>query len=180
MIKRIVQLGLIIVLLAAGTLSTVAAKPQPPPLEEIPIFPTRMNVVYKIRHNQVGVVQSGWGACTEGLVNEFIKASNFELELLAEDGSLYLVLTPDDFDELWSPIQSLGYTTEWCRGEQKTSFASWRVPLNDLPAGVYKLHFAGWIDHPLQDGGDYDGDGTPDVVRPEDYGGETVNTIIVK
>lgn len=179
MIKRIVQLGLIMVLLAAGTVSTSAAKPQPPPQEEIPIFPTTMNEEYTIGKNQVGVVQSQWTACTEGHVNLFLKSSNFELELIAEDGSPYLVLTPDDFDELWSPIKRLGYKSDWCLVGQNTSYANWHVPLNDLPVGVYTLHFAGWIDHPIQSGWDWDGDGTPDVARPEDYGGERVNTIIV-
>jgi hypothetical protein len=89
------------------------------------------------------------------------------------------VVTPEEINEFWTPIEPDDYLEGWCQGRQKASFSVWQFRLSDLPPGDYELHFKGWITHPVTDGVDYAGDGTPDVVPPEDYGGETVNYITV-
>jgi hypothetical protein len=174
MFRRIFQLGSIFLLLVSVTIPAAASE-----LVEVPIPPYTMGEHYTIGPGEVGVIEFGWLACTRGLVNVFVKASYFEFELIQSDESPYLVVTQDEIDDLWNPIEPAGFTHEWCRGGQKTSFSSWQVKLFDLPPGEYELHFMGGIKHSLTDGGDFDGDGTPDVFHPEDYGGNTINYITV-
>lgn len=172
--KRLFQLGLVFFLMLAMTIPAVASEPV-----EVRIIPHTMYEHYILGPDEVGVIKFGLLACTSGLVNVFIEASYFELELIQSDGSPYLVVTPEEIDDLWSPIERLNYTYEGCRGGQKSSYAFWQVRLSDLPPGDYELHFSGGISHPLTNGGDYDGDGTPDVIFPEEWGGETLNYITV-
>jgi hypothetical protein len=174
--RRVVTLSLVFVLLAAVAATAAAAPPQP---EEVPIYLNTENAKYKIRPGQVGVIQWTWYACTAGLVNGFMEASNFDLRLLQEDGSPYLVLTPEDVDELWGPIELFEDAEGYCRGRPDYAGAAWRYRLTSLPVGRYELHADIWIDHPLTDGTDWDGDGTPDVLTPEFFSGQTVNFIRV-
>ena len=64
-------------------------------------------------------------------------------------------------------------------GNTKPMRASWQYPLTELGPGEYELHSRIWTDHPLIDGGDYDGDGKPDLFTPEDLYRDTLNTISV-
>jgi hypothetical protein len=174
--RKVAALALTSLLLAVAASPTAAALAAP---DEVPIFPYTEYETYTVGPGQVGVIQFTWYACTGGLVNVFIKGSNFELELLEADGSSYLSVSPAEIDMLWSAIESIEDPEGYCRGGQEIHLATWRYPLTGLPAGEYELHSKGWIDHPMTDGTDYDGDGTPDVLRPEDVSGEAVNYIIV-
>ena len=170
MSKKTISLTLMTLLLAALTLSTATAQSE---VEEVRISPWLSGQEYVVGPGQVGVIRAGWAACTRGLVRVFINASNFELTLNGEP-----LLTPEQVDQLWGPIAPCETCPGPCRGKQEPVSASWRYVL-DLPPGEYELHSTIWIDHPLIDGGDYDGDGAPDVFRPEDLYYDTLNTIVV-
>lgn len=172
--KALVSLALVMLLVAGLVISTAAVASEP---EEVIIVPWRDGVTYEIGPGQLGVIQSGWGACTGGLVQSYIKASNYELAL---DG--VPLLTPEQVNELWGPMGPFVPAPPYedaCPGKAKPMRASWRYPLTGLGPGVYELHSLIWTDHPLIDGGDYDGDGRPDLFWPEDLYRDTLNTIIV-
>ena len=174
MSKAFVSLAMIMLLVAGLVISTAAAASEP---EEVIITPWRDGNVYTIGPGQIGVIRSGWGACTKGLVRAYIKASNYELALNGAP-----LLTPEQVDELWGPMEPLDPAPpdeNVCPGKTKPMRARWRYPLTDLVPGEYVLHTLIWVDHPLIDGGDYDGDGKPDLFIPHDLYYDTLNTIII-
>jgi hypothetical protein len=145
---------------------------------EIIITPWKKDQTYHIHPGQIGVIESGWGACTAGLVRVYIKVSNYELALNGET-----ILTPEQVDTLWGPIEhhepDPGYE-DVCNNKTAGFRASWRYALDGLQPGEYDLHSRIWIDHTLIDGGDYDGDGKPDLITPDSYYYDTHNTIVVE
>jgi hypothetical protein len=168
--KKSVPLALTLLLLVALTCSTAAAQAE---AKEV-LITVWSNGSHTVAPGQVAVVRAGWGACTPGLVNVFIKASNFELEL--NDAPF---LSPDQVDELWGSIEPCPTCAAVCLGNTEPKAASWRYVLTDLAPGEYVLHSRVWIDHKLTDGSDYDGDGTPDFFYPDTYYFDTENTIKV-
>lgn len=172
--KPVFSVMLILLLLAGLVIATGAAGDEP---EEVRIYPHQDGVTYTIHPNQVGVIRYGWGACSPGLVRVYISASSFELTL---DGQPFL--GPEDVDKLWGAIEI--YDTppqfaESCMGKGRPAFAFWQYVLDALEPGVYELGSRLWIDHPLVDGSDLDGDGKIDVITPDAFYEETVNTIII-
>ena len=173
--KALVAFVLTMLLLSGLVICSVAAGSEP---VEVIITPWRDGEVYIIGPGEVGVIRSGWGACTGGLVQAYIKASNYELAL--DD---VLLLTPEQVDELWGPPEPFVPDPPYedvCPGKTRPMRARWRHPLSGLAPGSYQLHSLIWTDHPLIDGGDYDGDGRPDLFQPEDLYYDTLNTIIVE
>lgn len=172
--KPFVSLVLVMLLVASLVIATAAAASEP---EEVIITPWMDGQEYTIGPGQLGVIRAGWGACSRGLVQAYINASNYELSL--NDTTL---LTPEQVDELWGPMGPFvpaPPNEDACPGNTKPMRASWQYPLTDLAPGTYTLHTLIWIDHPLIDGGDYDGDGKPDLFTPENLYYNTENTIIV-
>lgn len=176
MSEKAVQLILMTLLLAALTLQPAAAQSE---VEEVRIYPWMDGVTYVINPGQIGVIRHGWAACNRGLVQVYIKASNFDLTLVDADETPHLTLTPGQVDELWGPIEPWETCPYPCRGRQGPARAYWQSVLPDLAPGEYELRSTIWVDHPVTDGGDWDGDGVPDVLRPEDLYFDTVNTIII-
>jgi hypothetical protein len=172
---RVMLLTVTTLLLAVMGLSTSAAAPA---AQEVLIFPYTMHQTYVIGSGEVGVIQFDWVVCTRGLLRAFTRASNFELKLL-QDGLPIRVVTPEDIDDLWDPIQLFDLPGPGCRPGHKPAHTRWQYVLSGLPPGEYELRFRAWLDHPVTDGIDYDGDGAPDVIHPEDFGGQTVNYIEV-
>ena len=167
----------LVLLLLAGLV--VAASAAGDENEEIIIIPWREGQTYDIYpgEGETGVIESGWGACTVGLVRVYIKASNYELALNDDT-----ILTPEQVDTLWGPIEPEEPAPPYedvCKNKTAGFRASWRLALDWLEPGEYELHSRIWIDHTLIDGGDYDGDGKPDLVTPDEYYFDTDNTIIV-
>ena len=173
--KRIFQICLVSVLIIIGPVSAAASTP-----EDVPIFVLDTNVVYKVEPGQIGMMQSRWIACNEKLVRTYIKAVHFELTLYKNgEKQPYLFILSDQVDNLWDSIEPYGYPADECVVKGTPSISTWKIPLPTLPEGVYKLYFHGWVDHPITDGSDYDGDGEPDVFPPEFIELFTVNTVIV-
>lgn len=171
--KTRLSVMLILLLLAGLVLATGAAGQEP---AEVFISPWLDGFTYNIDSDQVGVLRAGWLACSQGLVNVWIAASNYEVSLNSE-----MILTPEDVDALWGPIE-FSEDPEWeeyCVGKSRLAVAYWHYPLDELGPGEYIMESSIWIDHTLIDGGDLDEDGRPDIYRPEEYRFDTVNTIIV-
>lgn len=108
------------------------------------------------------VLRHGWGACTFGLVKLYLSAVHTELTI---DGEL--VSTADGKDIYWGAISNVP-DADWSAciaGNQHTaSTVDWRYPLGVLPPGEYVIHFYYWLERPIIDGGDYDGDGHMDWI----------------
>ena len=172
--KTAFSMTLILLLLVGLPLVTGAAGDE---TEEIIITPWHDGDTYHISPGEMGVIEAGWGACTAGLVRVYINASNYELALNEET-----ILTPEQVDMLWGPIgheePEPGYE-DVCNNKTAGFRASWRFELDQLEPGEHVLHTRIWIDHTLIDGGDYDGDGKPDLITPSGFYYDTSNTIIV-
>jgi hypothetical protein len=107
------------------------------------------------------VLYHGWGACTRGLVQAYLSAVHTEMSF--DEGPLYIA---DGRDQYWGSITKMpdGYWVPSCiAGNQKTSSAVyWEYPLGVLSAGEYEVYYTQYLDHPVIDGADYDGDGSLD------------------
>jgi hypothetical protein len=108
------------------------------------------------------VLRHGWGACTLGLVRTYLSAVYTELRI---DG--VLVSVADGNDQHWGPITAApdAYWVQYCiAGNRNTSsVVYWEYPLEYLVPGQYEVSFYYWLDHPVIDGGDLDGDGRIDI-----------------
>jgi hypothetical protein len=172
--KSVFSLTLVLLLLAGLVVATGTAGAQP---TEVRIYPYEDGWTYDIYPGQVGVVWAGWAACSPGLVRTWIGASNHELTL-----DEVTILTPEDGDELWSAIEifeSPPPFAPYCVGTGRPAMANWQYVLDGLAPGVYSLGSRIWIDHPLIDGADFDGDRRPDLLTPEEWYWATVNTVII-
>ena len=120
------------------------------------------------------VLRSGWRACTPGLVTAFVKAAHVDLTINGDP------LYPEGDDTLyWDPIEPFEF--EGCtvapNGNQ-ASVSRWRYPLGSLLPGTYEVYAHMWLDHPIIDGRDEDGDGQMDVYKGTII--ENTFTIVVK
>ena len=119
------------------------------------------------------ILRAGWGACTRGLVRAYITAAHYEWTL---DG------TPISLDEetaqYFGPIEAVG-PSDTCVAGNGTLWASlWRYSIGTLDPGTYEISVHQWLDHPVIDGGDYDGDGRMD--RFGDQASEGTVTVTVQ
>jgi hypothetical protein len=108
--------------------------------------------------NDYIVLGHGWGACTRGFIQAYLSAVHTEVTINGE-----LVSAADGKDQHWGPITKApdAYWVSSCiAGNQNTSsVVNWRYPLGTLTPGEHVVHFRYWFDHPILDGGDWDGDG---------------------
>jgi hypothetical protein len=78
-------------------------------------------------------------------------------------------LGPDDgIEQYWSPIEKapFGEYGQYCIGHPDHLWgSSWRYSLGTLPLGEHELYSILWLEHPITDVADYDGDGIVDVFR---------------
>jgi hypothetical protein len=120
------------------------------------------------------VLRTGWGACTRGLTQAYTQRSETLLTINGEP------LVPDQAasTEYWGPIEPryIGPENACVNGTDILYVAFWEYSLGVLEPGEYFVEFSWGLDQPFQDGGDYDGDGKPDMVM---IGGETAFTILV-
>ena len=115
------------------------------------------------------VLAAGWGACRRGAVQSFLTATNTEWSLVG--GTLNL--SGEDTNNYWGRPYSYPapdpdpdfYAVCMGRPSEVAWRADWRYPIGQLPAGVYTLTTHLWIDHPVTDVADYDGDGHPDLFK---------------
>jgi hypothetical protein len=116
----------------------------------------------------------GWGACTPGLVKAFQKDAHIDVTINGEP--LYPV---GDEALYWGAIGPI--ELEGCKAApngNQASTSSWQYTLSPLEPGIYEVYVHYWLDHPIVDGGDWDGDGKMDKIEGTLI--ENTITIIVK
>ena len=101
------------------------------------------------------VLEVGWGACTKGLDLAFTRAARVEWWIDGVPFPTTPVWTKPVPETAVDPSsRTSGTLTSWrTYGQYPTTFA----------AGTYTVSVVMWTIHPLPDGGDYDGDGKPDL-----------------
>jgi hypothetical protein len=118
--------------------------------------------------NQEIIVRTGWAACTKGLVRSYITAAHHDWYL--DDVPLFS--SPDEMVEHWGPIVPwVSPNIEYCiAGNEKTASKVYiEYNLGTLEVGEYDLRAYHWLDHPVTDGYDADGDGRPDLHKDFRY-----------
>jgi hypothetical protein len=155
--KRKVGLLVVILLLTVGVSIATADTP-------VIIAPHQLQEgeIVTVDHGRPIQIREGWLACTRGLTQAFLRASVVSLDV--EDGSgPYLSVGPPA-SEYWTPVYDSGLDATGCVTRAKTLWQiDWGYTLDELPVGQYPVHFLWYTAHPILDGGDYDGDGAPDV-----------------
>ena len=127
---------------------------------EVTIVPYRWDnsTVYS---DQFIYLHAGWGACRLGAIQAFRSATHISwtLEKAGE-----VVNNDEATRQFWGSIHPITPQPDICLGNTPESILaiSWDYPLGQLEAGDYSLHFVWWLDHPVTDLGDTDGNGRPD------------------
>lgn len=111
-----------------------------------------------VQPGQTVILYGRWGACSPGLTLRFRTASDIELSL---DGAS--LLGPEQVRELWGEPEP-GEPSEYCMDGQDLWWAYWYHSLGTLESGTtHVLVTSVTLNHPVHDGADYDGDGSPDM-----------------
>ena len=84
------------------------------------------------------------------------------------------ILSDEETVQYFGPIYRFG-PADWCLIGNGTLWAShWRYSIGTLPPGTYEIKLLHWLDHPVIDGGDWNGD-----VRLDFFEGEREETVTV-
>jgi hypothetical protein len=119
--------------------------------------------IYNVSPGDNIIMDGGWAACRRGAVQMFLTASNIHWTLYKE-GSVFASDT--DTSQYWGPLYEIpAVLPSACMGNPPEMVWStrWRYSLGYLEPGEYELEFYWWLDHPVTDVADYDGDGRPDI-----------------
>lgn len=172
--KRLVFLTFLCCLLIVALVPLVQAQGDP-----LVITPYRDGPYHEAAAGREVIIRAGWGACTRGLAEASRHASLVSMDVDL-DGSPWLTVQPGH--EYWgSPAPSPADPVNDC--VMRTESVWWTemlYSLGELEAGTYDLHFVWTFSHPLPDGGDYDGDGGPDLFSSENFFVERDITIYVE
>ncbi len=121
--------------------------------------------VVQVSPNQVILLGARWGACSRGLAKAWAKTADVTYEI---DGQP-IIMSLDESRQYWSQSPEPEFNPEgWsaCLNNTDTGWwVDWEYELGSLEPGDYPAHFDYWNDHLHLDGGDYDGDGKPDIIR---------------
>jgi len=131
--------------------------------ESVVIHPLRWDSSQTVYSNQEIIFVMGWAACRKGLVQDYLTAVNMTFTLDGES----LFGSNTESNQYWGAISEMPAppAAEACIGKTPEILwrAGWEYSYGQLPAGDYTVYFAHQVDHPVIDGGDYDGDGSPDM-----------------
>ena len=107
------------------------------------------------------IIRSGWGACTRGLAQAWTKQNKISLWVNGES----VFSSSEESRSFWGEPESYLFPGESsCINDKNTGWrVYWDYPLGELTEGTYTIHYEENVDHPFLDGGDYDGDGKPDI-----------------
>ena len=126
------------------------------------INPIRWDPEQVVYSDQTVIFELGWAACNRGLVQDFLNANYLAFIL---DGSP--VVAPEEVNQYWGPIEKIPAppAAEACLGRTPVMLwrKQWSYQYGTLEAGDHTLQFILKLDHPVLDGGDYDGNGAPDL-----------------
>ena len=154
MSRKTVVLASTLVLLASLAFATVATEAQDGTYEIL----LRDNGYHVVPAGQTITLHGRWGACSPGLVTAYITGSHTDVTLDGEP-----LLSPEQIDRLWGPV-TVQRTDDACLIGDTIYISHWYYELTLEPRAVpYVLHTEFFLDHPLRDGGDWDGDGKMDL-----------------
>ena len=107
------------------------------------------------------IIRSGWGACTRGLAQAWTKQNKISLWVNGEP----VFSSPKEAQVFWGEPESfLLPDGSSCVNDVDSGWrVYWEYSLGELAEGTYIIHYEENVDHPFLDGGDYDGDGQPDI-----------------
>jgi hypothetical protein len=143
-----------LVLLALLAFATVATQAQDEPYEIL----LREPGYHQVSAGQTIILHGRWGACSPGLVTAYINGSHTVVTLDGEP-----LLSPEQIEQLWGPITVQG-TEDACLIGDTIYISHWYYELALAPRDApYLIHTEFFLDHPLRDGGDWDGDGKMDL-----------------
>ena len=167
--KKFLLATLTLVLLMTP-LSAVQAQEESDPRYIHLIFSS--DIVY-VNADDYLVLRHGWSANTRGLVVAFLTSINTELDIGSEP-----TYFADGKDQYWGEIEYNEGDGDQHGNKAGGWSVNWYYPLGNLEPGEYEVAFRYWMDHPVTDGNDNDGDGHPD--KPGVYNLERTFTIIVE
>lgn len=131
--------------------------------DSVVIHPLYWDDSQTVYSNQEIIFVMGWAACRKGLVQDYLTAVNFIFTL---DGQP-LFGSKSETNQFWGPVTQIPAPAgaDACVGKTPETIwrAGWEYSPGELPAGDHPVYFANRLDHPVVDGGDYDGDGSPDL-----------------
>ena len=129
--------------------------------DEVVIIPYRWDQSTIVFSDQFITLQAGWAACKKGPLQAFRSATHISWTL---DKEGVQVDSGEVTRKYWGPIHYIPLQAGVCLGKTPETIPAitWSFPLGQLEAGEYSLHFYWWLDHPVTDLGDNDGNGRPD------------------
>ena len=143
----------VLLCLALVPISATTFAQSPESVEINPLFLDQVTV----STDQELILRAGGGACTRGLVEAYITAAHYEWYL---DG--VPIFLGEGTAQYFEPIEVIG-PVDWCVAGNGTMWGSfWRYSIGPLAAGTYEISVLQWLDHPVIDGADWDGDGRLD------------------
>jgi len=177
--RRICALASAMLLALTITLPVHATSPVGP---VYPFHPVQYDGT-TVEVGQTLLLGAHWGGCVPGLVTEFGRASVLEWSI---DGEA--IETPADWTRAiavdWNPHPwaepdfSACVSKVTARTAPYGYWAFWQYPVVFDAPGDHVIRLVWSITHPMLDGGDYDGDGRPDIFGL-DWGSDDSITIHV-
>ena len=168
--KKLIVIS-VLLCLAFAPISATAFAQSPDSVEINPLYVDEITV----STDQELILRVGWGACTRGLVQAYITAAHYEWTL---DGAP--IFLDEETAQYFGPIEPMG-PSDTCVAGNGTLWASfWRYPMGTLDAGTHEISVHQWLDHPVIDGGDYDGDGRLDRFTDQAWDGTVTVHVVVE
>lgn len=133
------------------------------PMKKEPVYIFARSGEVTLGPKQYAIVQSGWGACSNGMIQDFKDHFVIKLELYQNDTLLQTVTTDQG-----SWTESVAFTpNSTCLHINEPQRAYWQFEDLDLKEpGIYTLWFFTDWTVPLGDGFDVNGDGYMDIYPP--------------
>ena len=168
--KKKMLMIIALLILIATTASTVSAEAQMVMVPSGFVDGEHFTVVNGHGYPGIG---NFYYAAYPSLVQDFIDCVDFTVTFIDSDGDVVLKLTPEVVRQLWSePTPQI--SGDLYPGIRSLSWATWRVPLAELPPGDYEMRTELEFAHEVEKGCDMDGDGEDDTYLPEDFNKEYV------
>ena len=123
------------------------------------IYPPDGSVDIYVPVGDTIIIKTGWGACTRGLAQAWTMQDEISLSVNGES----VFSTPDEAQSYWGKVESYPINFECINGTDFGYRVYWIYSLGELEAGTYTIHYEENVDHPFLDGGDFNGDGEPDI-----------------
>ena len=164
--RRILALMATMLLAVTAALPVRAAEPVGP---VYPFHPGQYDGT-TVEVGQTLLLGNHWGGCVPGLVTEYAKASvhtwSINGEPLATAAAWTRAIAVDLNPHPWAePDMSACVGQAAARLAPYGFWAFWQYPIVFSEPGDYVIQLVSTITRPVLDGGDYDGDGRPDIFR---------------